>query len=117
MNQEIAREFLTEAGYTVEVACNGQEAVQMLTGSAPGYYDVILMDVQMPVLDGYGATKRIRALKDAKLASIPIVALTANSFEEDKQEALMHGMNEHITKPLDFKILFSTLDRIFAMAE
>lgn len=114
MNQEIAREVLTEAGYTVDIACNGQEAVQMLTESAPGsYYDVILMDVQMPVLDGYGATKRIRALKDARLASIPIVALTANSFEEDRQEALMHGMDEHITKPLDFNILFSTLDKIF----
>lgn len=117
INQEIAKEFLTEAGYTVEVACNGQEAVQMLTESTPGYYDVILMDVQMPVLDGYGATKRIRELKDARLASIPIVALTANSFEEDKREALMHGMNEHIAKPLDFNILFSTLDRIFGMAE
>lgn len=113
MNQEIAKEFLTEAGYMVEVASNGQEAVQMLTASAPGYYDVILMDVQMPVLDGYGATKRIRELEDPKLASIPIVAMTANSFEEDKQEGLMRGMNEYITKPIDFNILFSTLDTIF----
>lgn len=112
MNQEIAVEFLTEAGYSVDVAANGREAVEMLAASAAAPYDVVLMDVQMPVLDGYGATQAIRALDDAGLASVPIIAMTANSFEEDKQEALARGMNGHIAKPIDFNILFRTLDAL-----
>ncbi|MDE7371770.1 MAG: response regulator, partial [Desulfovibrio sp.] len=75
-------------------------------------YDVVLMDVQMPVLDGYGATQAIRALEDPARASVPIIAMTANSFEEDKQEALRRGMNGHIAKPIDFNILFGTLARL-----
>lgn len=112
MNQEIAAEFLTEAGYLVEIASNGQEAVDKYRNAAPGYYDLILMDVQMPVLDGYGATRSIRAMEDERLSSVPIIAMTANSFEEDRQEALSYGMNGHVAKPIDFKILFETLDRI-----
>ena len=112
MNQEIAVEFLTEAGYSVDVAANGREAVEMLMASAGAPYDVVLMDVQMPVLDGYGATQAIRALDDAGLASVPIIAMTANSFEEDKQEALARGMNGHIAKPIDFSLLFQTLDTL-----
>ncbi|WP_308621874.1 response regulator, partial [uncultured Desulfovibrio sp.] len=112
MNQEIAVEFLTEAGYSVDVAANGREAVEMLAASAAAPYDVVLMDVQMPVLDGYGATQAIRALDDAGLASVPIIAMTANSFEEDKREALARGMNGHIAKPIDFNILFRTLDTL-----
>ena len=112
MNREIALEFLTDAGYSVDVAVNGREAVDMLTAAPAGTYDAVLMDVQMPVLDGYGATRAIRALADPALARVPIIAMTANSFEEDRQEALAHGMNGHIAKPIDFKLLFATLERL-----
>ena len=114
MNREIAVEFLTDAGYTVDVAVNGREAVEMLEAAPAGTYDAVLMDVQMPVLDGYGATQSIRALEDPRRASVPVIAMTANSFEEDKQEALRRGMNGHIAKPIDFNILFETLARFLA---
>ena len=81
----------------------------MLEKSKPGYYQLILMDVQMPEMDGYEASKRIRALKDEKLSSIPILAMTANAFEEDKHEALKSGMDGHIAKPIDIEKLFDTL--------
>ena len=110
LNQEIATAILTEAGFTVEIAANGQLAVDMLRDAQPGYYDLILMDVQMPVMDGYAATQAIRALDDPKLASIPILAMTANAFEEDRQAALRAGMNGHIAKPIDIDTLFETLD-------
>lgn len=112
LNQEIAEEILTEAGFTVEIAENGKRAVEMIKNSEPGYYQLILMDIQMPVMDGYQATKAIRKLADKELASIPIVAMTANAFEEDKQAALRYGMNAHITKPIDINILFDTLDKM-----
>ena len=114
MNREIAVEFLTGAGYEVDVAVNGREAVELLAAAPPLTYDVVLMDVQMPVLDGYGATQAIRSLEDPRLATVPIIALTANSFEEDRQEALRRGMNGHIAKPIDFKLLFATLERLLA---
>ena len=98
----------------MEVADNGKIAVDMLKRSQPGYYRLILMDVQMPVMDGYGATKVIRSLKDKELSSIPILAMTANAFEEDKQEALRCGMNGHIAKPIDVGYLFETLNRVLA---
>ena len=84
----------------------------MLEKSEPGYYQLVLMDVQMPVLDGYEATKVIRKLPNRKLASIPIIAMTANAFEEDKQEALHCGMNGHIAKPIDIGKLFETLEQV-----
>ena len=84
----------------------------MVSKSEPGYYQVVLMDIQMPVMNGYEATKAIRKLENKELASIPIIAMTANAFEEDKQEALRSGMNGHIPKPIDIDNLFSTLDRI-----
>lgn len=111
MNQEIAYEFLTGAGYAVDVANNGQEAVEKMQSAQAGDYDIILMDVQMPVLDGYKATGMIRGLPDRSVAAIPIVAMTANSFEEDRMEALNRGMNGHIAKPIDFKELFALLDK------
>ena len=114
LNQEIAVAILEEAGFCVEVADNGKIAVDMLKRSQPGYYRLILMDVQMPVMDGYGATKVIRSLKDKELSSIPILAMTANAFEEDKQEALRCGMNGHIAKPIDVGYLFETLNRVLA---
>ena len=110
LNQEIATAILEEAGFQIEVADNGAAAVEMLRRSEPGYYQLVLMDIQMPVMNGYEATKAIRALEDPVLSAIPVVAMTANAFEEDKQEALRHGMNGHIAKPIDVNVLFSTLD-------
>ncbi|MDE6841175.1 MAG: response regulator [Oscillospiraceae bacterium] len=112
LNQEIAIALLEEAGFTAEVAANGKIAVEMLARSEPGYYRLVLMDVQMPVMGGYEATKVIRAMKNKKLASIPILAMTANAFEEDKQEALKSGMNDHVTKPIDVDMLMETMDRV-----
>ena len=112
LNQEIATAILTEACFTVEVASNGQIAVDMLKASAPGYYHLILMDVQMPVMDGYTATRAIRAMDNHSLSSIPILAMTANAFEEDRREALSAGMNGHITKPIDIKKLLKNLEQI-----
>ena len=112
LNQEIARVILEDAGFTVEVAGNGQAAVNMLQESQPGYYQLVLMDVRMPEMNGYDATRAIRQLEDQQLASIPILAMTANAFEEDKQEALRAGMNGHLAKPIDVNALFGTLDKI-----
>ena len=114
INQEIAQAILGDAGFTTEIARNGQIAVDMLANSEPGYYSLILMDVQMPVMDGYTATKNIRALADPNLASIPIFAMTANAFEEDRQEALKCGMNGHLAKPIDVEVLLATLDKILS---
>ena len=101
LNREIALEILKEAGFVVDTAEDGAVAVQKIKQAAPGQYDLILMDIQMPNLDGYEATRQIRALPDAEKASIPIFAMTANAFEEDRQNALAAGMNGHIAKPLD----------------
>ena len=87
-------------------------AVEMLAASEPGYYQLVLMDIQMPVMDGYQAAREIRRLQDPGLASIPIIAMTANAFEEDKQEALKCGMDGHIAKPIDVEVLFDTLDHM-----
>ena len=112
LNQEIAVAILEEAGLTAEVAENGQIAVEMLKSSQPGYYQLVLMDIQMPVMNGYQAAKKIRKLENRELASIPIIAMTANAFEEDKQEALRCGMNDHIAKPIDIETLLETLDNM-----
>ena len=112
LNQEIAVTILGDAGFETEVAKNGQAAVEMLQKSEPGYYKVILMDIQMPVMNGYKATREIRQLQNKELASIPIIAMSANAFEEDRQEALKSGMNGHIAKPIDVGKLFETLDEI-----
>ena len=114
LNQEIAVTILEDAGFSTDVAENGQVAVDMLKKSEPGYYQVILMDVQMPVMDGYEATREIRNLENKELASIPIIAMTANAFEEDKKEALRAGMNNHIAKPIDIGNLFDTLSKILS---
>ena len=112
LNQEIAEAILEEAGFTIETAENGQIAVDMLKASEPGYYQLVLMDVQMPVMNGYDATKAIRRLENKELASIPVLAMTANAFEEDKQQALKSGMNGHIAKPIDVDKLFETLSEV-----
>ena len=109
LNREIALEILKEAGFVVDTAEDGAVAVQKIEQAAPGQYDLILMDIQMPNLDGYEATRQIRALPDAEKASIPIFAMTANAFEEDRQNALEAGMNGHIAKPLDVPHLLRVL--------
>ena len=114
LNQEIAVAILAEAGFHVDVAGDGQAAVDMLRESEPGYYQLVLMDVQMPMMNGYEATKIIRKLEDKKLSSIPILAMTANAFEEDKREALRCGMNGHIAKPIDVDKLFDMMDEVIA---
>ena len=112
LNQEIAVAILEEAGLDVEVAGNGQIAVEMLKKSEPDYYQLILMDVKMPVMNGYEATKAVRKLENKELASIPIFAMTANAFEEDKREALNCGMNGHLAKPIDVDKLFKQLRKV-----
>ena len=109
LNREIALEILKEAGFVVDTAEDGAVAVQKIKQAAPGQYDLILMDIQMPNLDGYEATRQIRALPDAEKANIPIFAMTANAFEEDRQNALEAGMNGHIAKPLDVPHLLHVL--------
>lgn len=117
LNMEIAQELLCEAGFLIETASNGQSAVEMVRNSAVGYYDAILMDIQMPIMDGYQASREIRGLENKDLAGIPIIALTANAFDEDKREALSNGMNAHISKPLDISVLYETLENILKNRE
>ncbi|RRK32158.1 PAS domain-containing sensor histidine kinase [Schaedlerella arabinosiphila] len=112
LNQEIAEAILGDAGFEVEIAENGQIAVDMLNKVEPGYYQLVLMDVQMPVMNGYEATREVRSLDNPEIANIPILAMTANAFEEDKQAALRCGMNGHIAKPIDIDNLFGTLRQI-----
>ncbi len=112
LNQEIAVAILEEAGFTTDVAGNGQIALDMLKKSGPGYYQAVLMDVQMPVMNGYEATKAIRSLEDTALASIPILAMTANAFEEDRQQAFRCGMNGHIAKPINVGHLFDAMRQV-----
>ena len=101
--------LLQEEGCTVDRAKDGVECVDMLEKAANGTYQIILMDIQMPVMNGYDATRKIRRMGDPQKANIPIVAMTANAFSEDRQAALDAGMNDHIAKPIDMNILVSTL--------
>ena len=112
INMEIAQMLLTHEGFLIETAENGQIALEMAAASEHGYYDVILMDIQMPVMDGYTATQAIRSLPDAELASIPIIAMTANAFQEDIRKAEEIGMNGHIAKPLDIPSMKATLQQV-----
>lgn len=117
MNREIARVLIEEMGAQVEEARDGAEAVQMMSDSADGHYDMIFMDIQMPVMDGYEAAKEIRSLKRPDALKIPIVAMTANAFEEDVRIALDAGMNEHFAKPIDVRKLEVLLHRYLLGAE
>lgn len=112
LNMEIASELLCDAGFLVETAQNGQIAVEMVRNSPAGYYDVILMDIQMPIMDGYQASHKIRSLERKDLAEIPIVALTANVSDDDQKKALSNGMNAYIAKPLDVKVMYEVLGNI-----
>ena len=109
INQEIASTILKDSGFQVDIVDNGQKAVDKVKSNT---YDLGLMDVQMPVMDGYTATRKIRALDDPIKANIPIVAMTANAFEEDKKNAFDAGMNAHISKPLDIQSLLSVISKL-----
>ena len=112
MNRMIAEAILTEQGFALDLAPNGEQAVAMVSEAPAGTYDVILMDIQMPVMDGYEAARQIRALADPQKAAIPIVAVTANAFEEDRKLALSAGMNGHLAKPYDIPAMLETLGRL-----
>ena len=112
LNLEIASTLLKEAGFAVDTAENGKVAVEKVEAASADRYDLILMDIQMPEMDGYEATRRIRALPDTKKAALPIVAMTANAFEDDRKNALRAGMNDHIAKPLDIQKLFQVLSEL-----
>ena len=111
LNAEIATELLQEEGCTVDRAKDGVECVDMLEKAANGTYQMILMDIQMPVMNGYDAAKKIRRMDDPQKAGIPIIAMTANAFSEDKQAALDAGMNDHIAKPINMNILVPTIQK------
>ncbi|MBE8952469.1 MAG: response regulator [Quinella sp. 1Q7] len=111
VNREIAMAVLTEIGLEVDDADDGTVAVQKFKDSPPNHYDIILMDVQMPTMNGYDATRNIRALNRRDSKTVPIVAMTANAFEEDKENALNAGMNDHLAKPLDIPKLIETLHK------
>lgn len=109
LNREIAEVILTEAGFAVESAPDGTDAVEMVKNSEENYYDVILMDVQMPIMNGYEATRTIRTLPRKDVKNLPIIAMTANALEEDKEAAIKNGMNAHLAKPLDINVFMQVL--------
>ena len=112
LNREIATEILEDRGIEVTAMECGDLAVEKLKYSSVKY-DAILMDIQMPGIDGYEAARRIRNLENREVASVPIIAMTANAFEEDKRAALESGMNDHVAKPVDVNVLCATLARFF----
>ena len=109
LNLEIVSEVLSERGLIVTTAENGQVAVELFQNNSPGTFDVILMDMHMPIMGGVEATKIIRAMKHADAQKIPILALTANDFEEDIRRTREAGMNDHLTKPFDMEKIFEAL--------
>ena len=112
INREIVTMLLKEAGFQLETAENGQIAIDMLIAGGPHYYDAVLMDIQMPVMDGYTATRNIRAMEDKGLSGVPIIALTANAFAEDEKAAQRAGMQAYISKPIEVDVLMRTLAEV-----
>ena len=110
INREIAVMILSGLGFSIDTAENGREAVDRVKASKPGDYDLILMDIQMPVMNGYEATRMIRAMDRDDAKRIPIIALSANAREEDKKESLKSGMNSHVAKPFDIAHLINTIN-------
>ena len=111
LNSEIAVEILNEYGFLVDTAENGAEAVEKVKNSKPGNYDLVLMDVQMPIMNGYEATKQIRALDDPALSGITILAMTANAFDEDRKKAMKCGMDGFLSKPIVIEELIGALQK------
>lgn len=109
LNQEIARIVLKESGFNVDIASNGEEACDMLFRQGAGYYDLVLMDIQMPGMNGYETTEKIRKYEDKEIANVTIYALTANAFEDEQEKILAAGMNGYMTKPINMKMLLKTL--------
>lgn len=112
LNREIAVDLLEEAGFLVDTAGDGAEAVEKVKNSRPGHYALVLMDLRMPVMDGHSAARAIRALGDPGLANVPIVALSANTFDEDRKQSAESGMNAHLAKPLDIDRLLEVISGI-----
>ena len=112
LNREIATDILEEEGILIDTAEDGDIAVEKMRSAAEGQYDLILMDIQMPKMNGYEAAEEIRKLPGTAASTIPIIAMTANAFEEDKQNALAAGMNGHIAKPVDVEKLLATLSTL-----
>ena len=112
LNLEIETELLQEIGISTDTAENGQEAIDKLTASPAGTYALILMDIQMPIMNGYDAARTIRSLSEPALSGIPIIALSANAFDEDRRRSMESGMNAHMAKPLDMAILLELLSSI-----
>jgi signal transduction histidine kinase/ActR/RegA family two-component response regulator len=115
LNREIASKILKKFGFKVETADNGKIALDKVASSEPGTYDLILMDIQMPVMNGYEASKEIRAINDSALSSIPIVAMSANAFAEDVQKSRESGMNGHIAKPIEVEKMMETINEVLGM--
>ena len=113
LNMEIATEFLKETGVQIDTASNGQEAVEKFTASDIGYYSLIFMDIQMPVMDGLEASRRIRSLSRPDAKSVGIVAMSANAFAEDVRRSLQAGMNQHLSKPLELDKVYEVMDKFF----
>ena len=117
MNREIAKEILEMSGFSVETAVNGMEAVERFAGQCPGYYDAILMDIRMPVMDGMEAARRIRTLGRPDSRTVPIIAMTANAFDEDMKKSLRNGMDSHLSKPIEVDVLLKTLGQLIGARE
>ena len=113
INREIARELLEEEGFIIEEAEDGTIAVDMVEKNGKDYYTFVLMDIQMPIMNGYTATRKIRSSYNTDISNVPIVAMTANAFSEDRKNALDAGMNEHVAKPLDIDKLIEVLNRVY----
>ena len=112
MNQILAVNILTSVGFDVDIASDGTEAVEKMKSASDDYYDIILMDIQMPQMDGYEATRQIRALNDKSKSVIPIVAVSANAFEEDRKISMEVGMNGHLAKPYDVTEIMNMLNEL-----
>jgi signal transduction histidine kinase len=114
LNREIAVDILSAEGLIIEEAADGSIAIERLLEKGAGYYQLVIMDVQMPIMDGYTAARTIRAFEDKELAQIPIIAMTANAFEEDRKKAMEAGMNAHVSKPFEPKILMDTITKLLS---
>ena len=112
INAEIATELLSDEGLIIERAKDGVDCVEMLEKAPDDYYDIILMDIQMPIMNGYEAAAKIRRIDDRKKADIPIIALTANAFSEDKDNAIKAGMYDHVPKPIDMNVLLPAMQKL-----